>query len=137
MGRRLSTPKHAMIIYALRTYLYDGSPKKSQESQNVVFEYRARADGVEGPRSQRFELIWWHFPLAFSNRFRRYRCCADLTIPHLPDPMYDCHSFGFTSRALPWISSDGPLFEKSGPLLGPTTQCARSSDGGGCSLCVH
>lgn len=32
--------------------------------------------------------------------------------------MYDCHSFGFTSRALPWISSDGPLFEKSGPLLG-------------------
>lgn len=84
----LSTPKDPVIIYTLPVYLYDAVPRVPRQPK-CCFRIPGQGGRRGGTPLQRFELIWWHFPLAFSNHFRRYRSCVDLVIPHFPEPVYD------------------------------------------------
>lgn len=58
----------------------------------------------------------------------------DLAIPHFLDPAYDGRSSVLRPKHFPGslrMLSEVPLFEKSGLLVRPRTEFARSSDGGG------
>lgn len=134
MGRRFGTPNDPVIIYALRVYLYDGS-RKSPKIAKMLFSNdgpgrTAWSDPATIDSNCSSNISRSHFRIAFGGIglvwIWPFRTSLTLCTTAVPSALRPNH-FPESLR----IPSEVPLFEKSGLLLRPRTECARSSDDGG------